>query len=139
MTDAVVNILTGPYMSSLSQYRDIGSGFLQSSIVVSTAIGSSPASPPASFSNTDVSTLLSNMLAAGLMPGPATDAELLYSAAASLQRIAQLGQALAAEAAALSSQMSGQAGSGQAFIQPGERPPVGEQALREPYAPRRLY
>jgi hypothetical protein len=299
MTDAVVNILTGPYMSSLSQYREIGSGFLQSSIVVSTAIGNSPASPPASFSNTDISTLLSNMIAAGLMPGPAADAELLYmvmlppgvtqpgllgehtyadfngtnlhfgwvanggsldsvtwvfshelvesctdpegsaitgtgcnqggwceigdvctgntavingvtvqrywsqfdqacvvptdaivktdkdnkdhkdgkdfkdikehknehkelkdgaleklpesappiipgqdpvtSAAASLQRIAQLGQALAAEAAALSSQMSGQAGSGQAFIQPGERPPVGEQALREPYAPRRLY
>jgi hypothetical protein len=54
MTDAVVNILTGPYMSSLSQYRDVGSGFLQSSIVVSTAIGSSPASPPANFSNTDI-------------------------------------------------------------------------------------
>ena len=314
LTDAVVNILTGPYMNSLAQYRGVGSGFLQSSIVVSTAVGGSPASPPASFSNSDVSTLLSNMIAAGLMPGPATDAELLYmvmlppgvtqpgllgehtysdfngsnmhfgwvanggsldsvtwvfshelvesctdpegsaitgtgcnqggwceigdvctgntavingvtvqrywsqadqacvvptdaivktdkdnkdhkdgkdfkdvkehkiehkeikdgaleklsaleklpelassvapvqdpvtSAAPSLQRIAQLGQALAEEAAALSSQLTGQAsgqagsgqvGSGRAFIQPGERPPVGEQPLREPYAPRRLY
>ncbi len=304
VTDAVVNILTGPYMSSLAQYRGIGSGYLQSSIVVSTAIGNSPASPPASFSNSDVSTLLTNMLTAGLMPGPATDAELLYmvmlppgatqpgllgehtyagvnntnlhfgwvanggslesvtwvfshelvesctdpegsaitgtgcnqsgwceigdvctgntavingvtvqrywsqadqacvvptdaivktdkdnkdhkdgkdhkdvkehkiehkelkdgaleklpelprpaspgqdaltQAAISLQRIAQLSQALAGEAAALSDQLggqpgSGQSGSGQSFIQPGERPPVGEQALREPSAPRRLY
>ncbi len=304
VTDAVVNILTGPYMSSLAQYRGIGSGFLQSSIVVSAAIGNSPASPPASFSNSDVATLLTNMLAAGLMPGPATDAELLYmvmlppgatqpgllgehtyagvnntnlhfgwvanggslesvtwvfshelvesctdpegsaitgtgcnqggwceigdvctgntavingvtvqrywsqadqacvvptdaivktdkdnkdhkdgkdhkdikehkiehkelkdgaleklpelprpaspgqdaltQAAISLQRIAQLSQALAGEAAALSDQLGGQpgsgpSGSGQSFIQPGERPPVGEQALRDPSAPRRLY
>jgi hypothetical protein len=304
VTDAVVNILTGPYMSSLAQYRGIGSGYLQSSIVVSTAIGNSPASPPASFSNSDVSTLLTNMLTAGLMPGPATDAELLYmvmlppgatqpgllgehtyagvnntnlhfgwvanggslesvtwvfshelvesctdpegsaitgtgcnqggwceigdvctgntavingvtvqrywsqadqacvvptdaivktdkdnkdhkdgkdhkdvkehkvehkelkdgaleklpelprpagpgqdeltQAAISLQRIAQLSQALAGEAAALSDQLGGQpgsgpSGSGQSFIQPGERPPVGEQALREPSASRRLY
>ena len=46
MTDAVVNILTGPYMSSLSQYRGIGSGYLQASIVVAEAVGSSPATPP---------------------------------------------------------------------------------------------
>jgi hypothetical protein len=303
VTDAVVNILTGPYMNSLAQYRGIGSGFLQSSIVVSTAIGSSPASPPANFSNNDISTLLSNMLTAGLMPGPATDAELLYMVmlppgvsqpgllgehtyfgfngtnlhfgwvanggslasvtwvfshelvesvtdpegsaitgtgcnqggwceigdvctgntavingvtvqrywsqadqqcvvptdaivktdkdnkdakdkdkdgkdhkdakehkdvkdhknerkeikdgaleklpleakpskeaeakpADGLQRIAQLSDALAQEVAA---QYAGQEGSGQAFIQPGERPPVGEQALQEPYTPRRLY
>lgn len=308
VSDAVVNILTGPYMSSLAQYRGIGSGFLQSSIVVSTAIGGSPASPPAHFSNGDIATLLRNMLAAGLMPGPATDAELLYMvmlppgvtqpgllgehtyagyngtnlhfgwvanggslasvtwvfshelvesctdpegsaitgtgcnqsgwceigdvctgntavingvtvqrywsqadhacvvptdaivktdkdnkdhkdgkdfkdvkehkpehkeikdgaleklpelprpplprpplpgpplagpqdvAAASLQRIAQLGEALAAEAVALSGQLGGQvAGGGQAFIQRAERPPVGEQVLREPYAPGNLY
>ena len=306
MTDAVVNILTGPYMSSLSQYRGIGSGYLQASIVVAEAVGSSPATPPGNFSNNDISTLLSNMLAAGLMPGPASDANLLYMVmlppgasqpgllgehtyfdyngtnlhfgwvanggslaattwvfshelvesvtdpegsaitgtgcnqggwceigdvctgntttingvtvqrywsqvdqacvvptdaivktdkdnkdakdkdkdgkdhkdakehkdikdhknehkeikdgaleklpleakppkeaeakpADSLQRIAQLSDALAQEVAALSGQYAGQEGSGQAFIQPGERPSVGEQALQEPYTPRRLY
>lgn len=301
VTDAVVNILTGPYMNSLSQYRGIGSGFLQASIVVAEQVGSSPATPPGNFSNNDVSTLLSNLVSAGLMPGPASDGNLLYMVmlppgvsqpgllgehtyfnyngtnlhfgwvangstlasvtwvfshelvesvtdpegsaitgtgcnqsgwceigdvctgntatingvtvqrywsqvdqacvvptdaivksdkdnkdakdkekdgkdnkdgkehkdikdhkserkelkdgalekiqpdrppfaqqpkdAEGLQRIAQLSQALAQEVAAL----TGQEGSGQAFIQPGERPPVGEQALQEPYTPGRLY
>jgi hypothetical protein len=78
LTDAVVNILTGPYMSSLYQYRQVGSGYLQASIVVAEPVGSSPATPPAGFSNGDISTLLSNLLAAGLMPGPASDSNLLY-------------------------------------------------------------
>lgn len=294
VSDAVVNILTGPYMNSLAQYRGIGSGYLQSSVVVSTAIGSSPGSPPVNFSNNDVATLLGNLIGAGLVPGPAADSELLYMvmlppgvsqpgllgehtyftyngtnlhfgwvangsslasvtwvfshelvesvtdpegtaitgtgcnqsgwceigdvctgntavingvtvqrywsqvdqacvvptdaivktdkdskdgkdgkehkehkdikdhkpehkeikdgaleklpeltqagpvpapAATALQRIAQLSDALAREVAAL----AGQQGTGQAFIQPGERPAVGEQVLREPYAPGRLY
>jgi hypothetical protein len=78
VTDAVVNILTGPYMTSLAQYRSIGSGYLQSSVVISEAIGSSPASPPSAFTNTEVETLLTDMLTAGLIPGPASDSNLLY-------------------------------------------------------------
>lgn len=78
VTDAVINILTGPYMNSLSQYRGIGSGYLEGAVLVSNAVGSSPASPPASFSNTDISTLLTNLISAGRLPDPSTDSELLY-------------------------------------------------------------
>jgi hypothetical protein len=59
--------------------------------------------------------------------------------AESFQRIAQLSDALGRELAALSDQFAGQEGAGQAFIQPGERPPVGEQALQKAYTPARLY
>jgi hypothetical protein len=78
VTDAVINILTGPYMNSLSQYRGIGSGFLEGAVLVSNAVGSSPASPPANFSNNDVATLLTNLISAGQLPDPASDSELLY-------------------------------------------------------------
>jgi hypothetical protein len=78
VTDAVVNILTGPYMNSLHQYRSIGSGWLEGTVLVSNAVGSSPATPPANFSNSDVETLLTNLIAAGRLPDPSTDSELLY-------------------------------------------------------------
>jgi hypothetical protein len=78
VTDAVVNILTGPYMNSLSQYRGIGSGYLEGAALVSNAVGSSPASPPANFSNSDIETLLTNLISAGRLPDPSTDSELLY-------------------------------------------------------------
>lgn len=78
VTDAVINILTGPYMNSLSQYRGIGSGYLEGAVLVSNAVGSSPASPPANFTNNDVSTLLTNLISAGELPDPSTDSELLY-------------------------------------------------------------
>jgi hypothetical protein len=78
VTDAVVNILTGPYMSSLSQYRNIGSGFLQASIVVDEAVASAPATPPNNFSDSDVQNLLEQMIYAAMMPGPEVDSNLLY-------------------------------------------------------------
>ncbi len=78
VTDAVINILTGPYMNSLSQYRGVDSGHLQASVLVSEAVSSSPATPPNNFNNGDVQTLLVNLIAAGRLPDPSTDAQLLY-------------------------------------------------------------
>ena len=78
LTDATINILTGPYMNSLSQYRGIGSGFLEGAVLVANPVGGSPATPAANFTNNDISTLLTNMIAAGMLPDPASDSELLY-------------------------------------------------------------
>ena len=78
VTDATINILTGPYMNSLSQYRGIGSGVLEGAVLVANAVGSSPATPPSNFTNNDISTLITNMIAAGQLPDPASDSELLY-------------------------------------------------------------
>ncbi|MBV9943167.1 MAG: hypothetical protein JO262_13650 [Solirubrobacterales bacterium] len=78
VTDAVINILTGPYMASLHQYRGIDSGYLVGANLVSNAVGSSPASPPTNFTNNDVSNLLTNLISAGRLPDPSTDSELLY-------------------------------------------------------------
>lgn len=78
ITDAVINILTGPYMNSLSQYRGVGSGYLEGAALVSNVVGSSPASPPANFSNNDIETLLTNLISAGQLPDPSSDSELLY-------------------------------------------------------------
>ena len=78
VTDAVINILTGPYMASLHQYRGIDSGYLAGAALVSNAVGSSPASPPANFTNDDVANLLTNLISAGRLPDPSTDNELLY-------------------------------------------------------------
>lgn len=78
VTDAVVNILTGPYMNSLDQYRHIGSGFLQASMVVSEAVGTAPATPPNSFSDGDIQNLLTQMIYAAMLPGPQVDSNLLF-------------------------------------------------------------
>lgn len=78
VTDAVISILTGPYMNSLRQYRGIGSGYLEGAVLVSNAVGSSPSSPPSVFSDTDIETLITNLLSAGQLPDPSTDAQLLY-------------------------------------------------------------
>lgn len=78
VTDAVINILTGPYMASLHQYRGINSGYLEGTVLVSTAVGNSPATPSANFNNNDVANLLTNLISAGRLPDPSTDSELLY-------------------------------------------------------------
>jgi hypothetical protein len=76
--DAVINILGGPYMSGLRQYRNIRKGTLRGITLVTAAQGSSPARPPNPFSNGDVQTLISNLIAAGRLPSPASDGQLLY-------------------------------------------------------------
>jgi hypothetical protein len=78
VTDAVDNILIGPYMNSLSQYRGIGSGFLQASIVVSEAVATAPATPPNNFQDSDVQNLLTQVIYAAMLPGPQIDSNLLY-------------------------------------------------------------
>ena len=78
VTDAVVNILTGPYMNSLSQYRNISHGTLFGTTVVTTAIDGSPANPPNPFSDGDISGLISGLCNAGRLPSPATDSQLFY-------------------------------------------------------------
>jgi hypothetical protein len=78
VTDAVVNIITGPYMDLLSQYRNIGHATLFGTTLVSSAVGGSPANPPSPFNDGDISGLISNLCQAGRLPSPATDSELFY-------------------------------------------------------------
>ena len=75
--DAVVSIVTGPYMFGLSQYRNIQPGTLSGSTSVTSAVGSSPPDPPNPFTVNDIQTLLSNLIAQQKVPSP-SDAQLLY-------------------------------------------------------------
>lgn len=78
VTDAVVKILTGPYMDSLSQYRNIGHATLFGTTLVSSAVGGSPPDPPNPFNDGDISGLISNLCQAGRLPSPASDDQLFY-------------------------------------------------------------
>jgi len=78
VTDAVVSMVTGPYMDSLSQYRGIGHATLFGTTVVASAVGGSPADPPNPFSDGDISGLISNLRQAGRLPSPANDNQLVY-------------------------------------------------------------
>jgi hypothetical protein len=78
VSDAVINMMSGPYMSALNQYRGAGKGTLTGITIVSSGVGSSPANPPNPFSNGNVETLISNLLTAQRVPSPATDGQLLY-------------------------------------------------------------
>ena len=72
VTNAVSSILSGPYMSGLSQYRGIGNGVLKGTTL---ATGSNPPNP---FSNNDVTTLISDCIEAGALPEPDDDGLLFY-------------------------------------------------------------
>lgn len=76
--DAVMNILTGPYMDSLSQYRNVGHAILFGTTLVSSPVGGSPGDPPNPFSDGDISGLISNLFQAGRLPSPASDDQLFY-------------------------------------------------------------
>ncbi len=75
---ATTKIVTGAYMDRLQQYRNFGRATVQARSIVATSFGSSPADPPSPFSDADVQTLISNLITAGSIPGPATDDQLLY-------------------------------------------------------------
>jgi hypothetical protein len=75
---AATKIVTGGYMNRLQQYRNIHRATVQARSIVATSFGSSPADPPSPFSDADVQTLISNLIIAGSIPGPATDTQLLY-------------------------------------------------------------
>ncbi len=77
VTTAVTKILSSTYMSSLSQYRGVGSGVLLGGFTSATPVGGSPADPPNPFSNVDVSGLISDLIDAGLVAGPDTS-QILY-------------------------------------------------------------
>jgi len=72
ITNCVTSILSGPYMSALAQYRNIGNGMLYGTTQVTTS------DPPGVFSNDDVGNLLKNLIAAKTVPGPEEVDQLLY-------------------------------------------------------------
>lgn len=72
VTNAVINILSGPYMSGLAQYHGIGGGRL-----AATATVASP-DPPAPFSDAQVQTMLMNQLTLNALPRPTLNNEFFY-------------------------------------------------------------
>src|SRR5690348_16837551 len=73
--NAVQNIVIGPYMNLLHQYRNIGHATIQASITITTAVGTSPATPPNPFSDGDVSSFLTQLFDAGTIVAPATNTQ----------------------------------------------------------------
>lgn len=71
-------VLTGPYMSGLRQYRDIGHGSLLAPVTISSPLAHSPADPPDPFLNDNIKMLVFDMIAKKLVPSPAKDPDLLY-------------------------------------------------------------
>ncbi|MDP9169446.1 MAG: hypothetical protein M3N54_02405, partial [Acidobacteriota bacterium] len=69
---AVDNILRGPYMSGLLQYRGVGHGMLLGQTSVTTS------NPPAVFTNANVSALIQGLLDNGTLPEPDQDARIFY-------------------------------------------------------------
>ncbi len=72
VTNAVTSILSGPYMTALSQYRGIGYGTLSGTTLVTTS------NPPPVFSDQDVIDLITGLIQAGTVPTPGSDDQLLY-------------------------------------------------------------
>lgn len=72
VANAVVNILSGPYMSALSQYRGIGQGKLSGAGIFSSF------DPPSTFGDPDVINLISQLISGGTVPAPGSDSQLFY-------------------------------------------------------------
>jgi hypothetical protein len=70
--DAAQTILSGPYMSKLTQYRGIGSGTMLGELVVN------PSDPPNPFSTDDVAQCVLSLIAAGTVPEPGIDNQMLF-------------------------------------------------------------
>ncbi len=70
--DAVVSIIIGPYMSALSQYRNIGNATLSGTTLVTTS------DPPNPFSSDDVADFIHGLIKAKTVPEPETNSQLLY-------------------------------------------------------------
>jgi hypothetical protein len=68
---AVQNILSGPYMSALSQYRNIGQGKVSRAIGVAT-------DPPNPFSVDNVVSEITGLINNQALPPPSSDKQLLY-------------------------------------------------------------
>jgi hypothetical protein len=76
--DAARRIVDSPYMSGLAQYRRIGRGKVSGTALVNSVVGSSLADPPNPFTDNDVSTLVENLIAGGLVADPNTITDPLY-------------------------------------------------------------
>jgi hypothetical protein len=72
VTNAVVQILYGPYMSELFQYEGIGGGRLVGTKTIRST------DPNLGFFNNDVKTFVSNQLNANVLPLPTRDNEYLF-------------------------------------------------------------
>ncbi len=72
ITNCVTSILSGPYLSALAQYRNIGSGTLYGTTQVTIS------DPPGTFSNDDVGNLLKDLIDAKTVPTPGEVDQLLY-------------------------------------------------------------
>ncbi len=62
---AMASIVSGPYISGISQYRGIGPGH-----VFLANASRTPADPPANFKGSDIETLIGNCIDAGTVPAP---------------------------------------------------------------------
>ena len=72
VSNAVVNILTGPYMSGLAQYHGIAGGSLVATVTVS------PPEPAAGFTIASVQTMLMGQLGMNNLPVPTFDNQFYY-------------------------------------------------------------
>ena len=72
VTTAVTNLLAGPYMSALAQYRGIGRGSLRGTTTVTTS------NPPNPFSDGDVGNLVISLINNNTLPEPDEDTQILY-------------------------------------------------------------
>jgi len=70
--NAAQTILSGPYMSKLSQYRGIGQGTMLGKLVVN------PSTPPNPFSTNDAAQCVLSLITAGKVPKPEDDQHILY-------------------------------------------------------------
>ena len=59
-------------MSKLSQYRSIGGGTMLGKLVID------PSNPPNPFSNNDIAQCVLRLIAAGKVPKPEDDQQILY-------------------------------------------------------------
>ena len=72
VSDAVGRILSGGYLTGLSQYRGIGQGYILGSTTVTTS------SPPNGFTDANVSAFLTALIKAGTIPDLDADNQTLY-------------------------------------------------------------
>jgi hypothetical protein len=70
--NAAQTILSGLYMSKLSQYRGIGTGSMLGNLVID------PTDPPNPFSTDDVAQCVLRLIAAGKVPEPEDDQPIFY-------------------------------------------------------------
>ena len=72
VTDAVNRIVSGGYLTGLSQYRGIGQGYILGSTTVTSS------NPPNGFTDTNVSNFISGLIGAGTIPNLDADNQTLY-------------------------------------------------------------